>query len=379
MRIAIDARGVNLYRGTGIGTYTDKLLLHLLNIDKENYYHLFWSGENYENYRKNNSKIVMASKKYHKFFEQNYFPANIQLENIDIYHVPQNGIGLYDQMNCKKIVTIHDLIPYSMPETVGKGYLTKFLREMPKIIECSSGIITVSKHSKETILKFFPSTDPEKIHVTHLAADDQYKPLNKHICKAMLKSKFNINKPFMLYLGGFSHRKNIRILIEAFSIIYKELKVEHCLVIVGAARDEGTELLNFAKQLNIDDKIIFTGYVDEPILPYFYNGCELFVYPSLNEGFGLPPLEAMSCGTAVITSNVSSMPEVVGDGGLLVNPEKIEELCQSIIDVLNDNILKMDLSKRALKRAALFSWQNTADETIKIYKKIYNEKLILPI
>ena len=156
MRIAIDARGVNWYKGTGIGTYTDNVLSQLLNIDKENYYHIYWSGDDYERFSYPNSKIIMTSKKHHRFFQQNYMPNNLLKEKIDIYHVPQNGIGLSENIKCKKVITVHDLIPYIMPETVGKGYLLKFLKDVPNILQFADAIITVSEWSKKDILKFFP-------------------------------------------------------------------------------------------------------------------------------------------------------------------------------------------------------------------------------
>ena len=131
----------------------------------------------------------MTSKRHQRFFEDHYFPENIAKENIDIYHMPQNGIGFSENIPCKKIVTIHDLIPYVMPETVGKGYLLKFLKEMPLIIEGSNGIITVSQFSKQDILKFFP-IDASKIFVTPLAADKKYTPLDKNYCKTFLKDMF---------------------------------------------------------------------------------------------------------------------------------------------------------------------------------------------
>jgi hypothetical protein len=208
MRIGIDARGITLYKGTGIGTYTENLLKYLLNIDKENHYHIYWCGKDYHKYYKENSKIIATSKKHKNFFEQLYFPSNLVKENIDLYHVPQNGIGLCEDISCKKIITIHDLIPYIMPETVGKGYLNKFLRDMPRLINSCNGIITVSQWSKKDILRFFPIIDEDKIFVTPLAADWKYMPMDKEKCKYILRKFYNIEKPFILYIGGFSDRKN---------------------------------------------------------------------------------------------------------------------------------------------------------------------------
>lgn len=370
MKIGIDARGINWYRGTGIGTYTEKVLNNVLRMDHENYYDLFWSGKDFENFKKDNTKIIMTSKKQSRFFEQRYIPSNIKKENIDIYHAPQNGIGMCEDILCKKVITIHDLIPYIMPETVGRGYLTKFLREMPKIIAMADAIITVSEWSKKDILKFFPM-DENKIFVTPLAADNKFRPLDKNKCRDFLFKNYDMVKPFILYIGGFSQRKNVKALISAFIDIHKDLNKDYDLIIIGANRDE---FKNFNDPSNcnplIKSNIKFTGFVPESHLPYFYNSCSSFVYPSLYEGFGLPPLEAMSCGAPVITSNTTSIPEVVGNTQLLINPYNIEELKEAIVKLLNNEELQEKLSTEGLIRSCQFSWVKTAEQTLEVYKNL---------
>ncbi|NNU77059.1 glycosyltransferase family 4 protein [Clostridium estertheticum] len=370
MKIAIDARGINLYNGTGIGTYTENILKNLITIDSVNNYHIFWSGYNFESIKKENCKIIMTSKKHQRFFEDYYFPENISKENIDIYHMPQNGIGFSQAISCKKVVTIHDLIPYVMPETVGRGYLLKFLKEMPMIVGNSDGIITVSEFSKRDILKYFP-IDESKIFVTPLAADAKYTPLDKLHCKNFLKKAYNLNNPFILYIGGFSERKNVASAITAFSKVYKDLSENYDLVIVGDYRDSGQKLMKLTNELNMLSHVIFAGFVPEEHLPLFYNSCDALIYPSFYEGFGLPPLEAMNCGTPVIASNLTSIPEVVGDTGILINPYDIESIALAIGNLLSSENLRSELSAKALLRSKQFSWQNTAGRTLKVYESVY--------
>lgn len=374
MRIALDARGANWYKGTGIGTYTENLMKNLITSDDSNKYTFYWSGENYLQYKKSNTSIQMASKRYHRFFEEYYFPNDIKKNNIDIYHIPQNGIGLSEKQNCLKVVTIHDLIPYIMPETVGKGYLLKFLKDMPTIIEMADAIITVSEYSKKDILKFFP-IDPDKIFVTPLSANENYKPLNKNMCKQYLYNKYKIDAPFILYIGGFSPRKNVQSLIKAYEMLMKEENIDTKLVICGAKKDELEKIINISNKSKVSSKIIFTDYVPDEDLPIFYNCSEIFVYPSLYEGFGLPPLEAMSCGTPVITSNTSSIPEVTKDSALLLNPYDTELLANSIYKLLTNNELKLNLSQKGFMRSLSFSWEKTAKKTLKVYEKIYENSL----
>ncbi|GAA0744100.1 glycosyltransferase family 1 protein [Clostridium oceanicum] len=369
MKISIDGRGINWYKGTGIGTYTEKILKHMINKYSEDFFNIYWSGDNYQSFKKENTRIIMTSKRYSRFFEQYFFPHDLNIENPDIYHVPQNGIGLSEYIHCKKISTIHDLIPYIMPETVGKGYLYKFLRDMPKIINLSDSIITVSNQSKKDIIKFF-NVDKDKIFSIPLAADEKYKPLDKEHCKNTAKNKYNITKPYILYLGGFSARKNVKSLILAFSKIYNKLNKEYQLVIVGSKKDRAPYLEKLTSTFKIKSNIIFTGFVPEDDLPILYNGSDAFVYPSLYEGFGLPLLEAMSCATPIITSNVSSIPEVVSDSALLIDPSNLDDLSNSIEKLINNSALQKTLSEKGYARSKLFSWEKTASSTFEVYKKL---------
>lgn len=370
MKIAIDARGINWYRGTGIGTYTDNLVQNLIESNK-NHYKLYWSSENLQSFSKENVDIILTSSKSHKFFNDFYIPHDLNRSNVQLYHIPQNGIGLNEDITCKKVITIHDLIPYIMPETVGKGYIKKFLAEMPKIIDLADGIVTVSECSKRDIIRFF-NIDENKIFVTPLAADNKYKPLNTLECCSYVKGKYNIIKPFILYIGGFSERKNVRELIQSFIKTYKSLNKDYSLVLAGSRRDIGTRLYNEFKH---HDNIIFTGYIESSELPILYNAAELFVYPSLYEGFGLPPLESMKCGTPVISSNLSSIPEVVKDAGILINPYNISELQEAIVEILNNDDLRLNYAKKSLDRAQNFNWKKTSSLTENAYESIISSDI----
>ena len=376
MKIAIDARSATLHQGTGIGTYTNNLMSEILSMDSKDEFTLFCSGKFNEEFNKKNTNIVYSSGKHGGFYENYYIPNTLNELHTDLYHIPQNGIGFDFDTEIPTIVTIHDLIPYIMPETVGKGYLERFLRDMPNIISNSCGILTVSEYSKKDILKFFSFYPEDKIFVTPLAANNNFKPLDKNNCKLFVEHTFGVKDPYILYIGGFSLRKNVLGLIKAFSKVYKDLNKPYKLLLGGGLKDEGEKLFTFVKENNLQDKVIFCGYLEDKILPVLYSGCDAFVYPSFYEGFGLPPLEAMSCKAPVITSNLTSIPEVTGDDAILINPYNINELEKALVTLLNDETLKANLSERGYLRSLEFTWTNTAQNTLKAYKKLVYPSLV---
>lgn len=371
MKIGIDSRSINLHSGTGIGTYTKNLVKEVLTLDKKNKYTLIWTGEMIEEFNNLNPDFIMSSGKHGRFFENIYIPEILNSKDIDLYHIPQNGMGLpFGYENLNYVVTIHDLIPYIMPQTVGPGYLKRFLRDMPNIIENSSGILTVSEFSKRDILRFFKGYPEDKIFVTPLATSEIYKPLPKDTSLKIVQDKFNFNSSYLLYVGGFSSRKNVKGLIDAFLKAKGSFSKKMKLLIVGSLKDDGLNLFKYVESLNIDD-IIFTGYIEDSVLPTLYSGATAFVYPSYYEGFGLPPLEAMSCKTPVITSNVTSIPEVTKDSSILIEPSDILNLSSSIFEIVENESLRLDIAEKGYKRSLQFSWRQTANKTLSAYSEIY--------
>ena len=371
MKIGIDSRSINLHSGSGIGTYTTNLVSNLINNESIDF-KLIWTGEKKSSFIKNNTKLFNTSGRHGGFYENYYIPNLMKSEKVDLYHIPQNGIGFPFDWDLNVVVTIHDLIPYIMPETVGKGYLNRFLREMPNIISSSRGIITVSEYSKKDILRFFPSFPADHIYVTPLATNDYFKPMPKNESRNYIKENYKINEPFLLYIGGFSSRKNVKNLIMSFNDIEKDFKVPHKLLLCGSLKDEGLALRDLVLSLGLQDKVLFTGYIPDTLLPIFYSAADAFIYPSLYEGFGLPPLEAMSCKTPVITSNLTSIPEVTGNNAILINPSDQNELSEAIRKLVNDDALKDELSEKGYKRSLQFSWKQTSENTINAYNDIIN-------
>jgi glycosyltransferase involved in cell wall biosynthesis len=371
MKIGIDSRAAKWYRGTGIGTYTYQLINSLNKIDRLNNYLLF-TPEGYtsdiqfnQNFENKPIPDSMAS----NFWDDVNNPNVLYDRNINLYHVPQNGVGLPLDKPMPFVITLHDTIPIHMPETVGDRYLDIFTREMQGIVNRSDGIITVSEYSKEDIARDF-NYPKDKIFVTHLASEDIYRPLNKEISNDILKRHYDLPPNYILYVGGFSPRKNIVGLIEAFSRVIHKLPENINLVIAGSKGKSYAIYKDCAVRLKVDQRVIFPGFISMDHMPYLYNSAALFVYPSFYEGFGLPPIEAMACGIPVITSNVTSIPEIVGDAALLFDPKETEVLSEKICEALTNEPLRNSLISKGFKKVASLSWDKTALETLKAYNEI---------
>lgn len=375
MKIGIDARAAKWYRGTGIGTYSYQLIHSLNKIDNDNDYSLFVPEDCKlgipfkENFHIKNIKQDNQS----NFWNEVNIPNPLIDKCMDIYHVPQNGIGLPTDKNSPFVITLHDVIPYKMPDTVGEQYLKIFNEKLPNIIPLCDGIITVSEYSKEDIIKAF-NFPREKIYVTYLASEDIYKPYDKALSKSIIEKNYSITGDYILYIGGFSPRKNIIGLLDSFSMLLPKLKKHIKLVIAGSKGKSYAIYKKRAQDLHIEDKVIFPGFISMDHIPFMYNACELFVYPSFYEGFGLPPIEAMACGVPVIASNVTSIPEIVKDSTLLVNPYDTNDLSEKMYNALLDNSLRQCLIAKGLKRSSTLTWEHTAKATLNAYKNILLNK-----
>ncbi|WP_066871729.1 glycosyltransferase family 4 protein [Clostridium mediterraneense] len=373
MDITIDGRASNWYRGTGIGNYTYQLINNINQVDFINKYTIYISkNSNLDLKLKKNFCLKHSDRKIsNNFWEDIKSPNKINYANTNIYHIPQNGIGLDSDSDIPKVITLHDIIPLKLPKTVSENYLKIFNDQLPSILKNIDGIITVSNYSKEDIHKTL-SFPKEKIFVTYLAAEEQYKPLNKKYCKAFLKENYNISDNYILYVGGFSPRKNILGLIEAFSTALPKLPSSTKLVVLGRKGNSYELYKSKVHELNLESKVIFPGFIPTDHMPIFYNSALMLVYPSFYEGFGLPPIEAMASGTPVISSNLTSIPEVVGDSSISVNPADIDEISKAIIELTSNTELRNSLIKSGLIQASKFNWKNTAFETINSYSSILN-------
>lgn len=344
MKIGIDITPLLWGNKAGIGWYSYHLIKNLIKIDEENKYILY--GCCIKKYRvkyilkkefeTGNFCISLKffSNKIYNYTVQTFLPIEFFFGKFDIIHTlhPFSPLNIFG----KQVITIHDLTPIINPDWFLPLHSQKFRFIISKAIKRVDKIIAVSYSTKNDIIKHF-KINPEKIEVVYLASDEIYRPVSDKEKKENIKRKYGIKNKYLLFVGTIEPRKNVARLIDAF-IKIKEKFPEYQLVLCGQIGWK--KEIFYKKMAEIPEKfkkdIILTGYVPITDMPYIYNGCDVFIYPSLYEGFGLPVLEAMSCGVPVITSNISSLPEVVGDVGILINPYSIDELVSAIDSVLSN-------------------------------------------
>lgn len=366
MKIGIDAR---MYRSgvAGIGRYSQNLIKNLLEIDKENQYILFMTSADAEEFKKKkienrNYQIRIADIDHFSLGEQIRLPKILKNENLDLMHFLNFNHPV--RYRGKFIVTVHDLTLYHYPQTARDTNLWKqiaFKYVMKKACTNAEKIIAVSEHTKKDIIEHFKLPD-EKIKVIYEAADDKtFSEVNQKDI-VVLKAKYNIHEPVILYVGQFRYHKNIKRLIEAFEIIKQNTTVK--LVLLGKA--EGID--KFPKSSDI----VMPGFVDDKELAIWYKLASVFVFPSFYEGFGLPGLEAMKAGLPVVASNQGSLPEIYKNAALYFDPYDTKDIADKIKVVVENQKMRQELIQKGQTVSSQYSWRKTAEETLEVYKKISN-------
>lgn len=259
---------------------------------------------------------------------------------------------------------VYDMTPYKLPKEAKTGKNTLFKLFMPKTLKNTNKIITISNHTKNDLIDLM-KIDPNKIFVTHLAANNNYKQIKDLAVLKNVRNKYNLPDKFLFCVGTLEPRKNISRLIEAFSNAYDKINIP--LVITGKRGWKYDKIFKTISENNLLDKVIFTGYVEENDLPALYNLATIFVYPSLYEGFGLPILEALQCGCRVITSNVSSIPEVGGNAVTYIDPYDVDDLTNAIVKLSSEKQTP-DIIEKGLIQSQKFSWKKCAEQTLKIFE-----------
>ena len=287
----------------------------------------------------------------------------IDIKDFDLYHDPCHSI-IKEFKDIPRIVDIHDLAAIKYPEWVNPNYRKQMEKDLEDLLS-SNRIIVKSQYIKNELVNDF-GIDPSIIDVIPNALGSSYHVIGEKLGKREKLGKL-IKKDYLLFTGTIEPRKNLETLFKAFRIIRNKYDLD--LIVAGGFGWRFEEIITIPQELGIERNVMFTGYTSEKDLSLLYNYAKLFILPSLYEGFGIPPLEAMACGTPVIASNASAIPEVVGDAALLFNPHDHEELAHLIDKVLSSEELAANLREKGLERVKLFSWSKTAEITVQTYKK----------
>jgi glycosyltransferase involved in cell wall biosynthesis len=294
---------------------------------------------------------------------------------VDIAHFT-NFIG-FPIRRAKIILTIHDLAFIRYPETIQRLNLF-ILRSLLKYsLDIADVVITVSNSTKKDLVSFFDYPQ-EKIIAIPLGVDHNiFRPVYNESSIELFKRKYSLGR-YILFLGTLEPRKNPIGLLKAYVVLCHKMELDRTPDLVfGGGRGWNNKIfeekyLNLDIDKNIKDKIHFLGYIPQEELPFLYSGAEVFVFPSLWEGFGFPPLEAMACGVPVVTSNASSLPEIAGDAALLVDPYSPEQIAEAVYGILTNKSLASRLKSAGIRQAAKFTWENTAWQTLEVYKRVAN-------
>lgn len=348
-----------MIESSGIGTYIKNLVCLLPKIGRDEYI-LFGSRSKLEKY---NLPVIEADFPIYGLKEQVFFPVIIKKANIGLFHSTHYTMPI--MYFGKMVVSVHDLIHLVYP-----AYLPSkpayFYAKFMIAVSCRKAvkIITISENTKNDIIKYF-HIEPSKIEITYPAASDDFNPSPEK--SGIMKKKYG---EYILYVGAIRQHKNILRLLDAFNKLKKEKKIKHKLILIGKGKipylyDVRKKISDFS----LGGEVLIMEEIEQDKLIDFYRGAALFVFPSLYEGFGLPPLEAMACGCPAVCSNNSSLPEVVGDAALTVNPMSVDEIASAIYNVTTDVNLRNNLVKKGFERAKIFSWKKMAEETLKIYEE----------
>lgn len=378
IRIGIDiSRSVE--ESTGVGYYAKNLVHALAKVDTENDYLLY--GIFYDCFPKHWKQAPIPKSPNFRLHQKNSLSWFVRkrwenggkhkeklLGGIDILHSTAFTMPPVSKTNV--VVTIPDLSCFIFPQFHTEANYQFVTRNVHQAARRANLIISISETTKKDIKRYLHIPD-EKIEVTYLAASDIFlNPCPPNSIEAM-KTRYPITKPYFLSVGSLEPRKNLASALIAFKALLEIKKIDYQFVIVGGKGWKNEAFYRLLNKLRIDDHLVFAGYVSEKDLPALYQGAEAFIYPSFYEGFGLPVLEAMASGTPVITSNISSLPEVAGDAAILINPNEIFELYEAMEAIVTNPSLREELKAKGLEQSKKFTWEKTARQTLEIYKKVF--------
>lgn len=373
MRICLDVSPA-VHRRAGLGRYAYELTTALLALDTENEYVAFYNRPSQAHVEPPLDRLPhlttnLSNKPWRMSALVGQFahiPQDGLFPGVDLFHATDHLLPRLSRV--RSVFTLHDVIYRHYPEThmrLNRWFLTLM---MPRFLRAADRIIAVSECTKRDALRLY-DIDESKIHVIYEGVNPRFRPASPSAIAAA-RQRYHLPAHYLLVVGTIEPRKNLTMLLEAYTML-KERQPELKLLIVGQKGWLYEGFFRRLRELGLEEEVIFPGFVPDEDLPAIYSAAELLAFPSLYEGFGLPVLEAMACGTPVVCSNTSSLPEVAGDAALLIPPQDVRAWVEALERVVRDASLRAALRRRGLEQAARFTWERAARRTLEIYREAY--------
>ncbi len=377
LRVCVDYSPVANVR-TGLGRYAERLGRHLLERDDvdTSFYAATATPERLPAYARPHMRArwswtarrwrlsVLAAHLLGLRFDRYFAGA-------DVVHCTEHL--LVPTAHVPTVLTVHDVVYVTHPEW-HLPWNHRFLRlAMPRFVRGADAIIAVSDYTRRDVVSLLHA-DPAKVHVIHEGVDARFQPVREPEALAEVRTRYHLRPPYILYVGAIEPRKNLPMLLRAFAALCHEPGFQHQLVIAGGKGWLYDEVFATASGLGLGDRCLFPGHVPDQDLPALYSAADIFTFPAYFEGFGLPPLEAMACGTPVVSSGAASLPEVVGEAGILLSPYDERAWVEALRRLAGDGALHQRLSALGLAQARRFTWQETARQTVEVYRRVAQQR-----
>ncbi|MFC3886615.1 glycosyltransferase family 4 protein [Bacillus songklensis] len=365
--IAIDGREIT-NEGTGIGRYTKNLIINLLKIDKTTRYYVLTNGENVHLGEYENLTVLSSKSMKRGVWERKFVPEVLKKYKVSLFHNTRSGNTFFQPLDIPYVTTVHDIIPLKFQDEFPEKVVDRWKNFFPPYIDGARHIITVSKKTTEDLVAW-TGIDKSKISIVYQGIDPMCERISKENAKLLMKQHYDLEQPYILTIGRKQHYKNIQTLLKACCLLPDQLKQDVKLVITGNGVENYQPIIN---ELSLQEYVKPLGYVPEELLSVLYSGSELFAFPSLYEGFGLPPLEAMAYGVPVISSGIDTMKEILGDAAVYFDPNNPQDIAEKIKLMLNDSSLCKEISEKGLEQVKKYSWEETARQTLQVYRSLLN-------
>lgn len=366
MRIGFDARAIR-YRG--IGTYSRNLLSHFALSDIE--FVVFCQDQEKDTIPLSDSfTLISANMNPLAAHGRPAFRNLVERSGVDLLHVPSSWAPT--PVPVPLVSTVHDVTPLLYPRSLPQMLRLRYKRQLGHTLREARRIITVSQISFSA-LSAYAGVDAAKVRVIHNGVSDRFRPQTSPETLLAVRHRYVLPERFVFWVGDFRPEKNLTFLIQAWARLQKKLPESLPLVLAGAQTGEFQKLKKEVAHHGIEGAVLFPGFIRDDDLPAVYSAATVFVFPSLYEGFGLPPLEAMACGTPCVVSNSSSLPEVTGSAALLFNPTSLDDFEDCMLRVLTQPDLCERLRRDGLTQSAQFPWSKAAAETLQVYRAVWDE------